>query len=716
MSSAHILTSGASIPQDEAALFWHLSGRERLNADVLASLGERLHAQGRPEAAHAAFRAASDLAPDNCQFLMAMISVCLELGLAGMALDTSNRLLERAGADADILFATAVVLSRLGFLDPACHAYRRTLDVAPTHVGALTNLPDCLLKLGKDEDALAAAKQATTRLTENAVLWFNLGEVLVTMERHDAALRAYERSLALDPSLRKAEVAIAVAHAALGKLAVAGRMFRHLQESAPEVLHAFVSPLRTDVFAAYPELEPGRIALIAAYGRYRNCDWDARDDFVALYERVVRGENCRPLDNPDLPFLGIGLPLPGEVRLHAARQVAARIVRGAAGVDLVRKRRRAPSGRLRVAYVSGDFRQHPTAYLVHRLFAEHDRKRFEVLAYSTGPQEACEYREKIRTAADVFIDVSGYDDRTFAQRIVRDGIDILVDLQGYTLYAKSAAFAMGPAPVQVAYLAYLATLGAPWIDYAILDRAVLPDDERPWWSERIAYLPDTLYLCDDEARPVVSASRQELGLPEDAVIYCSLNASWKITPEDFGRWLRILSAVPAAILWIYAETEACAGALRAAAVREGLDPARLFFSGRVGHDAHLARFAAADVFLDTRQCNAHTTAIEALSAGLPVLTWPGDGVVSRVGLSLLRAHGVPELIAASGEEYEAMAIRLGTDANYRQAIRRRVADRSRSRLFATRRRVRELESAYETMWALHLAGQPPQDFDVPAIG
>jgi protein O-GlcNAc transferase len=715
MSSGDILASGASIPQDEAILFGHLSGRDRLHAAMLASLGERLHAKGRPESAYAAFRAASDLAPDNSQFMMATISVCLELGLPGKALDACNRLLERAEGDADALFATAVVLSRLGLFDPACHGYRRALAVAPTHVGALTNLPDCLLKLGKGDEALAAAEQATTRLTENAVLWFNLGEVLVTLERHGAALHAYERALSLDPSLRKAEVAIAVAHAALGGLAVAGRMFRHLQETDPEALRAFVSPLRTDVFAAYPELEPGRIALIAAYGRYRNCDWGARDDFVALYERVVRGEDCRPLENPDLPFLGIGLPLPGELRLRAAQQVAARIARGVAGLDPVRKRLRAPSDRLRVAYVSGDFRQHPTAYLVHRLFAEHDRKRFEVIAYSTGPQEACEYRDRIRAAADAFIDVSGYDDRTFAQRIARDRIDILVDLQGYTLYAKSAAFAMRPAPVQVAYLAYLATLGAPWIDYAILDRAVLPADERPWWSEKIAYLPATLYLCDDEARPVASASREELGLPADAVIYCSLNASWKITPEDFRCWLRILSAVPAAILWIYAETEACATALRAAAAREGVDPARLFFSGRVGHDAHLARFAAADVFLDTRQCNAHTTAIEALSAGLPVLTWPGDGVVSRVGLSLLRAHGVPELIAESGEEYEAIAIRLGNDADYRQSIRRRVADRSQSRLFATRRRVRELESAYETMWARHLAGLPPQDFDVPAV-
>lgn len=684
-----------------------------LSGAELASLGQRLHADGRLEAAASAFQLAVESPVAPLQSWLGLASVRLELGLPRRSLEACNAFLEAAPDAVDGLFATAIALSRIGLYAPACHAYERVLAARPQHFGALLNLPDCLLRAGRAEDALVSARTATEIFPEYPDLWFNLGEIFVTLEQHQEALCAYQRVLTLDPSVRKAEAAIAVEQAAVGDLLGASARLNKLRETAPEVLRSFASPLRTDTLAAYPELEAGRIALIAAYHRYRSCDWRDRNEFAALFERVVRGEGCRPLDNPDLPFLGIALPVSGEVRLRAARQVAERIARSVVRMPLIRSRRRSESPRLRIAYVSGDFRQHPTSYLVHRLFSEHDRRRFEVIAYSTGPEDDSDYRRNIRDNADVFVDVSHYDSRTFAQRVVRDQIDILVDLQGYTLYAKSEVFALRPAPVQVTYLAYLMTLGAAWSDYAILDRNVLTPEERPYWKERIAYLPDTLYLCDDESVVEERSSRTALGLPEAVIIYCCLNAPWKISPEDVRLWVRILSAVPGAVLWLYSENSTVSENLCAAIVNAGGDASRLFFAPRVSHKEHLQRFGAADIFLDTRECNAHTTGIEALAAGLPLVTWPGESVVSRVGASLLRAHGVPELVASSADDYVAIAVRLGLDAAFCRHIGDRVRDRSKSRLFSTGKRVREIERAYETMWATYRAGTPPTDFDVP---
>lgn len=690
------------------------AGVTRLACEDLFPLGVELHQAGDLEAALAAFESAASVMPEQVGLWHALATLRFALGRPAAALAACNEALRLDSECADTLFNTAVVLEALGDPPAAAHCYQRVLGIDGNYRGALLNQVALLLSEKRLPDARVLSQVAIGSHPDDADCWFNHGEVMTTAGRHAEACAAYERALALRPAWSKADIAAAVSTAALGQLAVAGERLKQVALRDPQAYTAFRSPLETDRVSAYPELEPGRIALVAAYQKHRACDWSAREDFLRLFRQVIDGNGCKPMDNPDLPFLGLGLPLGGEYCLRAARQVAHRLAAETKGVQLARPARRT-GGRLRIGYLSGDFRAHATAYLMSRLPGLHDRERFEVFVYSSGPDDGSEVRQEIAAGADAFCDVARFDAAATAQRIAMDAIDILVDLSGYTLHARTAALALRPAPLQLSYLAYLQTSGAPWIDYAVLDHNVLTADERPFWQEQIVYLPHTLYLCDDRQAPdaVSAGSRVDAGLPENAFVFCCLNAAWKIDPETFACWMSILHRTPRSVLWLHDDTGEAAAHLRNAASKAGVDAARLIFAPRVAHAVHLARFRLADVFLDTFACNAHTTCIEALAAGVPVLTLPGETVVARVAAGLLRAHGLPELVAGSCTEYVESACRLADDPGCLADVQKRIENRAGSMLFSTGRRVRELERAYELMWARHTAGLLLADFDVP---
>jgi len=681
----------------------------------LMQTGAELDRCGCREAALAAFEALAARGAVSLSLWHAIAALRLALGRPLVALDACDEAIGLAPDNPDALFNKAVALESLKENAQASSLYQRVLEIDGAYRGALLNQVSLLLSEKRLDDALRLSEVAILAHPSDADCWFNHGEVMTTLSRHGQALDAYQQALSLEPACSKAIIASAVAMAALGRLKRAGELLAQVSGSDPNALRSFRSPIETDRASDYPELEPGRIALIAAYQRFRACDWTVRDDFIDLFQSVVDGRACKPMNNPDLPFLGIGLPLPGDCRRRAASQVAQRIAAEMKGVSLVRKERNTgpDASRLRIAYISGDIRQHATAFLMSRLPGLHDRKLFEVFVYSTGPDDQSEMRNKIVTGADHFRDVARFDARATAQRIALDGIDILVDLSGYTLFARSAALALRPAPVQVSYLGYLPTSGAPWMDYAVLDRVVLGESERSSYSESIAYLPHTLYLCDDRlTSATLIQSRSDVGLPKHAFVFCCLNASWKIDPDTFACWMAILKRIPDSVLWLYGDIPEACDNLRTAVHRAGVAAQRIVFAQRVSHEEHLARFRLADVFLDTFLCNGHTTTIEALGAGVPVITLPGETVVSRVAASLLTAHGVTETIANTREAYVEMACQLAEDDARLTAIRNKLKERSGSRLFCTERRVRELEAAYTMMWERHRSGRPAQDFDV----
>ncbi len=364
--------------------------------------------------------------------------------------------------------------------------------------------------------------------------------------------------------------------------------------------------------------------------------------------------------------------------------------------------------RLRIGYLSSDLRDHAVGFLTCGLFAHHDRAAHEVFAYYTGPAATDATQARIRATVDTWRDVAALTDRQAAALIVADGIDILVDLNGYTRDARTKLVALRPAPVIVNWLGYPGSMATPHHHYIIADAHVIPPDSERHYSERVLRLP--CYQPNDRLRQVAAdtPTRAACGLPDEAVVYCCFNGANKITEPVYARWMRILHGVPGSVLWLLATNDATSARLRAAAHQAGVDPARLVFAERQATPAHLARYRLADLFLDTSPYGAHTTASDALWMGLPVLTVAGRSFAARVCASLVHAAGLHGLVCNTPDAYERQAIRIGRDAASRAALRAVLqAGRDTCTLFDTAGLVRHLEGLYAQMWAAHLQGATP---------
>jgi predicted O-linked N-acetylglucosamine transferase (SPINDLY family) len=356
--------------------------------------------------------------------------------------------------------------------------------------------------------------------------------------------------------------------------------------------------------------------------------------------------------------------------------------------------------RVRIAYFSTDFRNHPVAFLTAELFELHDRNRFEVIAFSLGPTSQDDMRLRLVKAFDQFIEIDSKSDEDVVKLVREMGIDIAVDLTGFTGGCRSEIFAMRAAPVQVLYLGYPSTMGADFYDYIIADKTVIPVESQQYFTEKIAYLPDT-YMVNDSKRQISDRkfTREELGLPETGFVFCCFNNSYKVTSKTFDGWMRILQQVPGSVLWLAENNAISAANLRKEAVARNVSPDRLIFAKRMESLAdHLARHRLADLFIDTLPFNAHTTASDALWAGLPVLTCIGTTFAGRVAASLLKAIGLPELITQTQEDYEVMAFQLATNQEKLLAIRQKIdQNRLTTPLFNTVLFARNIEDAYFKM-------------------
>jgi predicted O-linked N-acetylglucosamine transferase (SPINDLY family) len=348
------------------------------------------------------------------------------------------------------------------------------------------------------------------------------------------------------------------------------------------------------------------------------------------------------------------------------------------------------------------------------IFERHDRSRFEVTAFSFGPEKQDAMRARVSKAFERFVDVRGLQDAGVAALARKLSVDIAVDLKGHTEDARPGIFAQRAAPVQVAYLGYPGTMGAGYMDYIIADATVIPEAHKEHYTEKVVWLPDS-YQANDSTRPISSRtySRGLEGLPETGFVFCCFNANYKFLPGTFDAWMRILKHVQGSVLWLIEDNAEAVANLRKEAVRRGVDAGRLVFAGRLPQAEHLARQRLADLFLDTLPCNAHTTTSDALWAGLPVLTRSGETFAGRVAASLLKAVGLPELVVATQEAYEALAIALASDPARLAAIRRKLsAARLTSPLFDAARFAHNIEAAYVAMHERHLAGALPDHFAV----
>jgi predicted O-linked N-acetylglucosamine transferase (SPINDLY family) len=373
--------------------------------------------------------------------------------------------------------------------------------------------------------------------------------------------------------------------------------------------------------------------------------------------------------------------------------------------------------RIRVAYLSADFRQHPMAYSMAGVFDAHDRSRFKTIAISFGPDSQDPVRRRLETAFDCFRDVRTMVDRDIARLLRELEVDIAVDLMGYTNNSRPGVLAFRPAPVQVNYIGFAGTLGAEYIDYLIADRFVVPEVAQASYAEQVVYLPDTYWPTDDRVEVgEPGLGRAESGLPEDGFVFCCFNQNYKIAPPVFEVWMNLLRQVDGSVLWLVRDNADAERNLRQQAEDRGIVPQRLVFAPRVSIEEYLARFRLADLFLDTLPFNAHTTAADALWAGLPLVTCPGSSFAARVAGSLLTAVGLPELITTSLPEYEALALSLAREPERLTGIRAKlVRNRGTFPLFDTNRFTRHIESAYRTMWERYQQGEPPAGFAVAPL-
>jgi len=585
------------------------------------------------------------------------------------------------------------------------------------------NLADAWLKCGQPERALEMARavcQAEPRnapardLQVNALLalyrfddlcrllegWPSeeleldrlviLGAAQVQTGRSQAAVGTYLQALARDPAQAQAHYRL-------------GQAFNELRLKS-EAAECF----RTALLLGMGDLEVGVRDLLVFYER-EVCHW-AGLGIDALRSSIERLPGDAAIINS--PFAHVTLLDDPLLQRKAAQACARHHERQS---PMLPPRAIEPRERLRIGYVSADFHNHATAFLMAELVERHDRMRFEIHMYSHGPRRDDACRHRLARGADVFVDCLDLSPEQMARRIRADGIDILVDLKGYTRDARPAVFAYRPAPVQVAYLGFPGTTGSSRIDYIIGDPWVTPLEHAAHYTEKIAQLPGC-YQCNDGTRPLpVAPPRSSQGLPEDALVLCGFNQPYKISPEVFDVWCRLLHQLPKAVLWLLAWNDQAPVALRREAVARGIDPSRLVFAPAVAQAEHLARAACADLVLDTGPCNGHTTASDMLWAGVPVVTWSGRTFASRVAGSLLQAVGGAEVVCADAAAYEDLALALALDSSRRTALRSRLeAGRRASPLFSSQALAPHLDALYERMWARASVGLAPDHLPAKA--
>lgn len=583
----------------------------------------------------------------------------------------------------------AGVLEALGRLDDALASVAKVSELEPKDLGALLKRADLLLQSNRMEEAERCYTVYLASVPGDAAAWNRRGIGLAEMKRKDEARACFDKAVALAPE--SADYRFNRANALFES--------KRYAEAADEY---------EKTLALAPDLPFAEGYLLQC--RLRCCDWRG----VAPLKRHI--EDGIRAGKPVIDPLGnLAICDSSAVQLQCARIWAAQ--ENWAGMGRLWNGERYAHEKIRIAYLSADFRLHPVAYLVAGIFEQHDRSQFEITAISFTPPGQDEMRTRIEKGCDAFHDVFGMTEEGAGKLIRSLEIDIAVDLMGFTDGSRTSILAQRPAPVQAGWLGFPSTQGLPHIDYLLADRTIVPEKERRHFSEQVAYLPDC-YLPGDSARRISgdTPSRAQAGLPEKGFVFASFNDCYKIGPEVFGVWMRLLAAVPGSVLWLGAASpEAMENLRRESAVR-GIEGGRILFAERdEAMEDHLARLRLADVMLDTLPYNAHASASDALWAGVPIVTCEGTAFAGRVAASALKAARLPELIGHSLAEYEALALRLAREPGVLAAIKQRLAEGKKTLpLFDTARFARHLESAYRTMWTKARNGEPPSHFGVPA--
>ncbi len=646
-----------------------------------------LSALGRLQDAMDAYRKSIRLKPDFAEPAINLASVLCECERYSEAEAIYRDLTRRYPERDEVRLQLGKVCHLTGRLGEAREHYAAILRASPDHAGARLALASALLVDHRVADAAELIKQA------GASGGARKTEFLITL----ASLRAAQG----DPrsAIKHLTDAIEAGAASPQHFLTLADLYGEIRDRAKAVA------VLEQSLARFGERPAGLLPALVVNQRYL-CDWRGSEERLGRLLEQLRGPSPPPIS----VFAALFLPGLSASELQRLTRAEARRFDALAASALPTRSSAASSARrLRIGYLSADLHEHATAYLTASVFEAHDRERFEIFAYSYGPDDQSATRRRLIDAFEHFIDIRELSHTQAATRIRDDEIDILVDLKGYTRGARTEILALRPAPIQVNWLGYPGTMAVPFMDYLIADRVVIPPEQASSYDEALAYLPDAYAPVDPRRSVAETPGRAAAGLPEEGFVFCCFNNPRKITPEMFERWCRLLHAVPGALLWLFASQDAVIENLRKEAERREIDPLRLVLAPRVSQPEHLARLALADLMLDTLPYNAHTTASDALWMGVPVLTCVGDTFASRVAASLLRAAGLPELITSSLDAYEAEALRLATDPLALAGVRQRLAlARETTPYFDPAGFARQLETLYARMRARLDSGQAPK--------
>ncbi len=621
-----------------------------------------------------------------------------------------------------------IAYSKANRFDDAIASFDQALDVSPNDVEALMHRANALIRVLNADEAIVNYEKVLKLNRDHPEALNNRGVALATLKRHDEALASWDKALAAQPDYVEAHHNRACALLELHRFREAARGFGEVLRLKPDHIHALINRgsilfrlKRYDeslssferALAINPESVylPGRVE----HAKGHVCDWRNYD--LTVQELLGGIRAGKPVT---LPFCLLSMSDSPQDQLKSATIFCSRSnlisnESSKASESPPPKPVRRHHDRIRLAYLSADFHEHPTAHLMAGLFERHDRSKFEIAAISFDRPSQGPTRSRLVNSFERFIDVHKKSDSEVAALLRESGFGIAVDLKGFTTDARVGILARRPAPIQVNYLGYPGTTGADFIDYIVADEFIIPRDQFVHYTEKIVSLPGC-YQVNDRDRKIsdLIPTRREVGLPERAFVFCCFNNTYKIKPQVFDVWMRLLAKVDQSVLWLYTTNATAVKNLRREAAARRIDPSRLVFAPRVKLEYHLSRHRIADLFLDTLPCNAHTTASDALWAGLPVLTCSGRTFASRVAGSLLHAVGLPDLVTHTLDDYEALALKLATDANLLCEVKDRLArNRLTEPLFDTDRFRRHIEAAYMTMWEIHQRGENPQSFAVP---
>lgn len=671
-----------------------------------------LHRQGRLDDARAVYQTILQAAPQHADAMHLLGATLLQQGQAEAALTYVDRAMQANPGQSFYHNTKAQVLRALGKHEDALADLQTALDLMPQNAEAHYNLGDALLRYGQLAKAESEMRRALTIRPVFTQAAAGLSQVLRAQGDQGGALPYAQLAQSLEPQRMDFSLNLASLFLELGHFDLAEQRFKEITERDGQQAQAWtnlaicqtLTNRRTEAIKSYRKawhIAPQSVGILdGLYESMRQaCDWQGLQEVEEAFVGQVRAHLQAGVFPPARGFTVLYAPFTAEEQLQICKGVCLPFQRQFPQGQWQQSQLAWPQEgrRLRVGYISADIKEHPMAHLIRDLFGEHDREHLEVFLYSTAMEDHSAFRQHICGSVEHFVECFRLPDKDIAERIAADRVDVLIDLMGHTRDNRLGVLARKPAPIQMSYIGYPGSSGAEFIDYYIGDAVTIPEEtEAVEFSEKVVRLPH-FYMVNSHGRIPLeeTPARHSLGLPQEGVVFCCMNNSYKIDPFIFDIWCLVLRETPDSVLWLLQMAPEMQKHLQGEAEARGVDGQRLIFAARVPRDAHLTRMQSADLFLDTRFYNAHTTTLDALAAGVPVLTVHGDRFAGRVAESALRSLGFTESIAADWEGYTDMALEIGRNADLRQRWKQQVrALKANAALFDTSVTVRALETAY----------------------